>query len=65
MKVTAIDEKNMVSRLPVIHDDGEVGDLSDVAPALLRPAHEVFPLALQETRGMHPSEPQCGKADIA
>ena len=27
----------MVSRLPVIDDDGEVGDLSEVDPALFKP----------------------------
>ena len=48
----------MVSRLPVINDDGEVGDLSEVDPALFRPAHEVLPLALQETLGMRRRGPQ-------
>ena len=33
----------MVSRLPLIDDDGEVGDLSEVDPALFRPAKEVLP----------------------
>jgi uncharacterized protein (DUF4415 family) len=42
----------MVSRLPVIDDDGEVGDLSEVDPALFRPAHEVLPAELQATLGM-------------
>ena len=32
----------MVSRLPVIHEDGEVGDLSQVDPSLFRPAREVL-----------------------
>ena len=33
----------MASRLPVIDDDGEVGDLSEVDPHLFRPAAEVLP----------------------
>ncbi len=33
----------MASRLPVIDDDGEVGDLSEVDPGLFRPASEVLP----------------------
>lgn len=33
----------MVSHLPVIDDDGEVGDLSEVDFALFRPAAEVLP----------------------
>lgn len=33
----------MASRLPVIDDDGEVGDLSEVDANLFRPASEVFP----------------------
>ena len=36
----------MVSRLPVIDDDGEVGDLSEVDPALFRPFQEL-PAPLQ------------------
>ncbi len=32
----------MVSRLPVIDDDGEVGDLSEVDMSLFRPAREVL-----------------------
>ena len=32
----------MVSRLPVIDDDGEVGDLSKVDMSLFRPAAEVL-----------------------
>ena len=48
----------MVSRLPVIDEDGEVGDLSEVDMSLFRPAHEVLPLALQKTLGMSPRGPQ-------
>ena len=48
----------MVSRLPVIDEDGEVGDLSEVDMSLFRPAHEVLPLALQKTLGMRPRGPQ-------
>ena len=33
----------MASRLPVIDDDGEVGDLSEVDPHVFRPAAEVLP----------------------
>jgi len=33
----------MDSRLPVIDDDGEVGDLSHVDTSLFRPAAEVLP----------------------
>ena len=33
----------MVSRLPVIDEDGEVGDLSEVDISLFRPAAEVLP----------------------
>ena len=55
----------MVSRLPVMDDDGEVGDLSEVSPALLRPAHEVFPLALQKKLGMHPRGPQKAPVKVA
>lgn len=36
----------MVSRLPVIDDDGEVGDLSEVDPALFKPFSEL-PASLQ------------------
>jgi uncharacterized protein (DUF4415 family) len=36
----------MVSRLPVIDDDGEVGDLSEVDPALFKPFQEL-PASLQ------------------
>jgi len=36
----------MVSRLPVIDEDGEIGDLSEVDPSLFRPAREVLPPAL-------------------
>lgn len=48
----------MVSRLPVIDEDGEVGDLSEVDMSLFRPAHEVLPLALQKALGMRPRGPQ-------
>ena len=36
----------MISRLPVIDEDGEVGDLSEVDPALFRPFQEL-PASLQ------------------
>lgn len=36
----------MVSRLPVIDDDGEVGDLSEVDPALFKP-FSALPTSLQ------------------
>jgi uncharacterized protein (DUF4415 family) len=36
----------MVSRLPVIDNDGEVGDLSEVDAELFRPANEVLPPSL-------------------
>lgn len=36
----------MVSRIPVIDDDGEVGDLSEVDPALFKPFQEL-PASLQ------------------
>lgn len=36
----------MVSRLPVIDDDGEVGDLSEVDPALFKPFSSL-PASLQ------------------
>ena len=36
----------MVSRLPVIDEDGEVGDLSQVDASLFRPASEVLDPAL-------------------
>ena len=42
----------MVSRLPEIDDDGEVGDLSDVDPALFRPAAEVLPPSLLKKLGI-------------
>lgn len=32
----------MVSRLPVVHDDGEVGDLSQADSSLFRPAADVL-----------------------
>lgn len=37
----------MASRLPVIDDDGEVGDLSEVDPALFKPFSEL-PASLQK-----------------
>lgn len=33
----------MVSRLPAINEDGEVGDLSEVDPSLFKPAADVLP----------------------
>lgn len=48
----------MVSCLPVIDADGEVGDLSDADPALFRPAREVLPLSLQIKLGVVPRGPQ-------
>lgn len=42
----------MASRLPVIDDDGEVGDLSEVDPRLFRPAHEVLPTDLRKLLGV-------------
>ncbi len=46
----------MVSRLPVIDDDGEVGDLSEVDPALFRPFQEL-PAPLQaKLRGRGPQK---------
>ncbi|MEO6319748.1 MAG: BrnA antitoxin family protein [Polaromonas sp.] len=48
----------MVSRLPVIDEDGEVGDLSEVDTSLFRPAHEVLPPELQKTLGMRMRGPQ-------
>ena len=48
----------MVTRLPVIDDDGEVGDLSEVDPSIFRPAQEVLPLDLQETLGIRRRGPQ-------
>ena len=42
----------MVSRLPVIDDDGEVGDLSEVDMSLFRPAHEVLPPDLARMLGV-------------
>ena len=48
----------MVSCLPVIDEDGEVGDLSEVDMSLILPAHEVLPSALQKTLGMRVRGPQ-------
>lgn len=42
----------MVSRLPVIDDDGEVGDLSEVDPSIFRPAAEVLPPSLLKKLGV-------------
>ena len=42
----------MVSRLPVIDNDGEVGDLSEVDPASFRPANEVLPPSLLKKLGI-------------
>jgi uncharacterized protein (DUF4415 family) len=42
----------MVSRLPVIDNDGEVGDLSEVDPTLFRPANEVLPPSLLKKLGI-------------
>ncbi|QHI97628.1 hypothetical protein GT347_06275 [Xylophilus rhododendri] len=55
----------MVSRLPVIDDDGEVGDLSEVDPSLFKPAHEVLPRQLQETLGMRRRGPQKSPTKVA
>ena len=41
----------MVSRLPVIDDDGEVGDLSEVDPALFKPFQELPASLLAKLRG--------------
>jgi len=38
----------MVSRLPIINDDGEVGDLSEVDPALFKP-FSALPESLRAT----------------
>lgn len=48
----------MASRLPKIHKDGEVGDLSAVDPALFKPAAKVVPelIALQKKRGRPKAE---------
>ena len=48
----------MSNRPPIIDEDGEARDLSEVDMALFRPAHEVLPLALQKTLGMRPRGPQ-------
>ena len=42
----------MTSRLPVIDDDGEVGDLSKVDPALFKPAAEVLSPSLLKKLGL-------------
>lgn len=55
----------MVSRLPVIDADGEVGDLSDVDPSLFRPASEVLPQSLQKKLGMRPRGPQKSPTKVA
>lgn len=48
----------MVSRLPVIDDDGEVGDLSEVDPSLFKPAHEVLPVEMHDMLGIRRRGPQ-------
>lgn len=55
----------MVSRLPVIDSDGEVGDLSDVDPSLFRPASEVLPQSAQKALGMRPRGPQKSPTKVA
>ncbi len=55
----------MVSRLPVIDEDGEVSDLSEVDATLFRPAHEVLPLSLQTRLGMTPRGPQKAPTKVA
>lgn len=48
----------MVSRLPVIDDDGEVGDLSGVDPALFKPFSSL-PESLQtKLRGIQRGRPK-------
>lgn len=42
----------MVSRLPVINDNGEVGDLSEVDPALFRSANKALPPSLLKKLGI-------------
>jgi uncharacterized protein (DUF4415 family) len=42
----------MVSRLPVINDQGEVEDLSDIDPDLFLPAQQVLPTSLQKKLGV-------------
>jgi uncharacterized protein (DUF4415 family) len=42
----------MVSRLPVIDENGEVGDLSEVDPALFRPADKVLSASLLKKLGI-------------
>lgn len=46
----------MVSRLPVIDEEGEVGDLSGVDPALFRPFSEL-PGSLQTKLRGRPRHP--------
>mgnify|MGYP003584038556 FL=1 len=55
----------MVSRYPVIDDDGEVGDLSKVDPKLFRPPHEVLPVELEETLGIERRGPQKARTKVA
>ena len=50
--------EGMVSRLPVIDEDGEVGDLSEADISLFHPAHVVLPPDLQKTLGMRVRGPQ-------
>lgn len=42
----------MVSRLPVIDDEGEVGDLAGVDAGLFRSANEVLPSSLLKKLGV-------------
>jgi uncharacterized protein (DUF4415 family) len=42
----------MVSRLPVINDQGEVEDLSDMDPGLFSSAHQVLQTSLQKKLGV-------------
>jgi uncharacterized protein (DUF4415 family) len=42
----------MVSRLPVINDEGEINDLSDMDPDLFSPAQQVLPTSLQKKLGV-------------
>jgi uncharacterized protein (DUF4415 family) len=42
----------MVNHLPLIDEDGEVNDLSEVDHTLFKPATEVLPSSLQKKLGM-------------
>ncbi|OJU89151.1 MAG: hypothetical protein BGO13_11780 [Burkholderiales bacterium 66-5] len=48
----------MSKRAPLIDADGEVRELTAEDLAKFRPAHEVLPLALQETLGIRRRGPQ-------